>query len=158
MTASVNPAATTPTIARTGETLRFGGALLRGGIAALWPQVPAALDGVTRIDLTAVGGYNLRNSKGMIAWGRLGYHYDVFSVADVTNLTNNTAKLPSESLSGLTLGASMTAPTITPKIGALIASCAFMHITVRVRYRGGGSPNAEVLYRSYPTRYRCDLR
>lgn len=54
MTASVNPAATTPTIARTGETLRFGGALLRGDIAALWPQVPAALDGVTRIDLTAV--------------------------------------------------------------------------------------------------------
>ena len=54
MTASVNPAATTPTIARTGETLRFGGALLRGGIATLWPQVPTALDGVQRIDLTAV--------------------------------------------------------------------------------------------------------
>ncbi len=60
MTASVQPASpssgisSTATIARTGETLRFGGALLRGGIAALWPQVPAALDGVQRIDLTAV--------------------------------------------------------------------------------------------------------
>lgn len=50
MTASAQPA----TIARTGETLRFGGALLRGGIAALWPQVPTVLDGVRRIDLTAV--------------------------------------------------------------------------------------------------------
>ncbi len=59
MTAAPQPAttpATAPpaTIARTGETLRFGGALLRGAIAALWPQVPAALDGVQRFDLTAV--------------------------------------------------------------------------------------------------------
>lgn len=50
MTAAPPPA----TIACTGETLRFGGALLRGGIAALWPQVPTALDGVQRFDLTAV--------------------------------------------------------------------------------------------------------
>lgn len=60
MTASAQPASPSSgvagpaTIARNGETLRFGGALLRGGIAALWPQVPVALDGVTRIDLTAV--------------------------------------------------------------------------------------------------------
>lgn len=50
----MNVAAITPAIARTGETLRFDGALLRGGIAAVWPQVPAALDGVRRFDLTAV--------------------------------------------------------------------------------------------------------
>lgn len=47
-------ATTTATIARTGETLRFAGALLRGGIAGLWPQVPATLDGVQRFDLTSV--------------------------------------------------------------------------------------------------------
>lgn len=47
-------AVTMPSIARTGETLRFDGALLRNGIAALWPRVPAALDGVRRFDLTAV--------------------------------------------------------------------------------------------------------
>jgi phospholipid transport system transporter-binding protein len=42
------------TITRTGETLRFDGALLRGGIAALWPRITPALDGVRRFDLTAV--------------------------------------------------------------------------------------------------------
>jgi phospholipid transport system transporter-binding protein len=46
--------ATAPAIARNGETLRFDGALLREGIAGLWPQVPAALDGVRRFDLNAV--------------------------------------------------------------------------------------------------------
>ena len=50
MTAPAKPT----TIALTGETLRFDGALLRGGIAALWAQVPAKLDGVRRFDLTAV--------------------------------------------------------------------------------------------------------
>ena len=54
MTAAAQPATTPATIARTGETLRFGGALLRSGIATLWPQVPVALDGVQRFDLTAV--------------------------------------------------------------------------------------------------------
>lgn len=39
---------------RAGETLRFTGGLLRGGVAALWPQALAQLDGVRRLDLTAV--------------------------------------------------------------------------------------------------------
>lgn len=39
---------------RAGEILRFTGALLRGDIAALWPQVSTLLDGTRRIDLTAV--------------------------------------------------------------------------------------------------------
>ena len=50
----MNVAATTPAIVRTGETLRFDGALLRGDIAALWPLAPIALDGVRCFDLTAV--------------------------------------------------------------------------------------------------------
>ncbi len=56
MTASAQPAsaANLATITRAGETLRFGGALLRSAIAPLWPQVPTALDGVQRFDLTAV--------------------------------------------------------------------------------------------------------
>ncbi len=53
MTAA-SPTSGGPTLTRSGDTLRFDGALLRGGIAALWPQVPGALDGVQRIDLTAV--------------------------------------------------------------------------------------------------------
>jgi phospholipid transport system transporter-binding protein len=50
----VTPAAALATIARTGETLRFSGPLLREGIAALWSRLPAALEGVRRFDLTSV--------------------------------------------------------------------------------------------------------
>ncbi|MCA1713970.1 MAG: STAS domain-containing protein [Gammaproteobacteria bacterium] len=41
-------------VERAGETLRFTGALLRSSVAPLWPQVLAQLDGVRRLDLTAV--------------------------------------------------------------------------------------------------------
>lgn len=41
-------------VTRAGETLRFTGALLRGEVAALWPQVLTQLDGARRFDLTAV--------------------------------------------------------------------------------------------------------
>ena len=41
-------------VERAGGTLRFTGALLRGAIGPLWPQVLAQLDGVRRLDLTAV--------------------------------------------------------------------------------------------------------
>ncbi len=41
-------------VERAGEALRFTGALLRGDVAALWPQALAQLNGLRRIDLTAV--------------------------------------------------------------------------------------------------------
>jgi uncharacterized protein YgiM (DUF1202 family) len=112
------------------------------------------------VDLTAIGGYNLRNSKGMVAWGRLGYHYDVFAVADVTNLDNNTAKLPSESLSGLTLGAALTAPTITPKIGALVAIDALVagSRAQTKNLEDGASPSAFGLWFGLGGNYRLSRR
>jgi len=41
-------------VRRDGDALVFTGALLRGDIAALWPQAAKAFDGVQRIDLGAV--------------------------------------------------------------------------------------------------------
>lgn len=49
-------AADAASVALAGGTLRFTGALRRDAIAALWARLPAALDGVHRIDLTAVDG------------------------------------------------------------------------------------------------------
>lgn len=108
------------------------------------------------IDLRAAGGYNLKNSLGMVAWGRLGYHYDVFSVGDVANLANNTAKLPSESLSGVALGAALTAPTITKTIGAQ-ASVDALVVGSRAQTKGledGASPSAFAMWLSLGGTYQ----
>jgi SH3-like domain-containing protein len=108
------------------------------------------------IDLRAVGGYNLKNSYGMVAWGRLGYHYDAFIVADVTNLANNTARLPSESLSGVALGAALTAPTITKKIGAQVAFDALVagSRSQTKNLEDGNSPSAFALWTSLGGTYQ----
>src|SRR5262249_49491758 len=50
------------------------------------------------VNIRALGGYDLHNKRGMVAWGRLGYHYRSFQVADVGDPTKNTALLPSEIL------------------------------------------------------------
>ena len=47
------PAAEPATVARSGDTLRFSGALLREAVGALWKQA-GPVDGVRHIDLTAV--------------------------------------------------------------------------------------------------------
>jgi SH3-like domain-containing protein len=69
------------------------------------------------VDARVLGGYNLRNRAGMVIWGRLGFHYDMFSVADVSNLEKNKAKIPSENLSGATAGLSFTAPRLFKEFG-----------------------------------------
>ena len=48
------PAAEPATVARSGDTLRFSGALLREAVGALWKQAGTDVDGVRHIDLTAV--------------------------------------------------------------------------------------------------------
>jgi uncharacterized protein YgiM (DUF1202 family) len=112
------------------------------------------------VDLSAVGGYNLRNNLGMIVWGRLGYHYDVFNVANVTDLTQNTAKLPSESLSGITAGLSLTVPMLTKKIGAMAAFDALVTGT-RAQTKNledGASPSATGLWLLLGGNYRLSGR
>ena len=42
------------TVRQDGDTLAFGGALERAAIAALWPQLRSAGNGVRRLDLGAV--------------------------------------------------------------------------------------------------------
>lgn len=50
----MNTGSTASTIALDGETLRFGGALVRDAVASLWARAPGRLGDVTRIDLTSV--------------------------------------------------------------------------------------------------------
>lgn len=111
-------------------------------------------------DLTGVGGYNLRNSYGMVVWGRLGFHYDMFNVAAVTDLTSNTAKLPSESLAGLTAGLALTAPTVTKKIGAVVAFDALVagSRSQTKNLEDGASPSATALWLLVGGNYRLSGR
>jgi phospholipid transport system transporter-binding protein len=47
-------AAAAASVVRDGDTLRFGGALLRDGIAALWRALPGTVDGIRALDLSGV--------------------------------------------------------------------------------------------------------
>jgi uncharacterized protein YgiM (DUF1202 family) len=69
------------------------------------------------LNLRAMVGYDLQSPSGTIVLGRLGYHYDSFQVANVEDTTRNTAKLPSQILSGPTLGAALTMPRFSKTIG-----------------------------------------
>jgi SH3-like domain-containing protein len=65
------------------------------------------------IDARLLGGYDFHKPNGMTAWGRLGYHYGVFSVSNLNNL----AKLPAETFKGPTFGAALRIPRLARKIG-----------------------------------------
>lgn len=72
-------------------------------------------------DVRALGGYRIGGSLGLSAWARFGYHYDMFSVADVGDFTKNGARIPSERLSGGTAGAAFVMDRLTSKLGASVA-------------------------------------
>jgi len=74
------------------------------------------------IDLRAKAGYDLHKSNGMTLWARLGYHYEMFKVDNVSDLTKNLAHLPSEILSGPTIGVAVEIPKLTRKIGGVVAA------------------------------------
>lgn len=74
MPASTDGAAS---VVRAGETLRFTGALLRGEVAALWPQILTRLDGARRFDLTALERID---SAGLALLGELAERVDALII------------------------------------------------------------------------------
>ena len=69
------------------------------------------------LNLRALAGYDMQKPSGMIVFGRLGYHYESFQVSDFADLTKNTAKIPSQIISGPILGAALAIPRFTKEIG-----------------------------------------
>lgn len=67
------------------------------------------------VDVRGMAGYKLDAKKGLTLGARVGYHR-----ASVTVQDSMTVKLPSERLSGFTLGAGLDAPILTPKIGVRV--------------------------------------
>ncbi len=68
------------------------------------------------LNLRALAGYDLDNQRGMIAFGRLGYHYESFQVSDVAS-PMNTAKIPNQIIQGPTIGAGLAIPRLTSSLG-----------------------------------------
>jgi len=68
-------------------------------------------------NLTAKAGYKLNNKSGMVFFARAGYYYAMTDVNEVQDLDKNIARLPSEVLQGITVGASIEAPKFGDKIG-----------------------------------------
>lgn len=80
---------------------------------------PSRTTGFTihNVNVRGVFGYDLKKKSGAILFGRLGYHYEAFRVDNVTDLTKNNAKLPSENISGPMLGVALAIPMLTNKLG-----------------------------------------
>lgn len=108
---------------RLGLDLAYAGGKAQPGIRYTDGAVSADIGFVTHdVDARAKIGYDWHKASGMVAWGRLGYHYGMFKVADVGDFTKNLAKLPSEILSGPTAGLALEIPRLTPKLGAIASA------------------------------------
>lgn len=109
------------------------------------------------LNLRAVGGYDLQKKNGMIVFGRLGLHYDSFQVADVTDLTKNTAKLPSQIITAPTLGGALSIPRLTKDIGLLVSLDVILlgaSVSQTKNLEDGTDPSAKALFLGGAVSYR----
>jgi SH3 domain-containing protein len=109
------------------------------------------------LNLRALGGYDLENKMGMIAFGRLGYHYDSFQVSNVNDLMQNTAKIPSQIIKGPTIGGGLMIPRLTDSLGLqagidLLLIGASLEQTKNLE--DGTGPGAKALYLGTALNYR----
>jgi len=108
-------------------------------------------------NLRALAGYDLDNKRGMIAFGRLGYHYDSFQVSSVTDFTQNTARIPNQIVQGPTIGAGLAIPRLTDSLG-LQASLDLLVIgaslTQTKNLEDGTGPGAKAVYLGSALNYR----
>jgi hypothetical protein len=101
---------------------------------------------IHNFNLRAVGLYDLKNKRGMMLLARVGLHYESFLVANVDNLTKNSAKLPSEVVKGPMLGVGISIPKITGKIGlrfSLDAMLVGASVTQTKNLEDGANPSAK---------------
>jgi hypothetical protein len=96
-----------------GGTLDYAGSKAVPGIS-----YDGSTTGVTfhDIDLRAMGGYDLKNGKGMVVYARLGYHYENMAIANVGDPTKNTAMIPSEIFSAPVIGAALDVMRLSDKL------------------------------------------
>lgn len=108
-------------------------------------------------NLRALGGYDLQNKYAMVAFARLGFHYDSFQVSDVANFSTNTAKIPNQIIEGPTLGGGLAIPRLTSTLG-IEASLDLMLLGASVQQtknlEDGTGPGAKAVYFGGVLNYR----
>ena len=125
-----------------------------GGGVAYDPDGPdpmAAVNiGITlhNVNVRALAGLDLKKKSGMALFGRLGYRYQGFLITDVANFTANPAKLPSEVVKAPTLGAALSIPRLTEKIGIKFSLDAILFaasVKQTVGLEDGGAPSTKAI-------------
>lgn len=115
--------------------------------------------GITLHDLNvrAIAGYDLKKKSGMMVMGRLGLKYSSFQVGNVTNLDENTAKLPSEIFYGPAIGVGLGLPRLTEKIGARLSLDTMLFgtkLTQTKNLEDGANPKAKAVCLGLGMTYR----
>jgi len=106
-----------------GADARYTGTRASPGIRYVDAMGNAADIGFTQheVSVGASAGYNMHNKYGAVIYARAGYYYSKLGIENVSDFTKNTAYLPSEILSGITVGGRVELPRVTPKIGLFIS-------------------------------------
>lgn len=73
------------------------------------------------INVRAVGGIDLKKKSGLSIFGRLGYRYQSYVVANYADPVKNPARIPQEIVKAPTIGVAMLMPTLTNKIGLRVS-------------------------------------
>lgn len=122
-------------LSTSAATIALGGAYLRpykkayivGGELAI--DIAKAIPGVKvdamnttgitvyNVNARATFGKDFHRKSGMAVFGRLGFRFYSYQIGNATDLTKNTANLPSEIVKAPTLGAALALPKLTNKIG-----------------------------------------
>ena len=89
-----------------------------------------------QFDLGARAGYALGGKLGMVASGRLGFHYDNLRIDEVRNFDSNLARLPSEVLRGVTVGALLDVPRLGARWSARVGLDALPLLARRTQTAG----------------------
>ncbi|HEX3473709.1 MAG TPA: SH3 domain-containing protein [Kofleriaceae bacterium] len=108
-------------------------------------------------NLRALGGYDLEDKRGMIAFGRLGYHYDSFQVDNVNDFTQNTARIPSQIIKGPTIGGGLAIPRLTDSLGLQAGLDLLLigaSLTQTKNLEDGTGPGAKAIYLGTALNYR----
>jgi hypothetical protein len=112
--------------------------------------MPGVNIGVTihNVNVRGLVGVDLKKKNGMALFGRLGYRYQGFLITDVANMAANPAKLPSEVVKAPTLGAALSIPRLTDKIGMRISLDAIVFgssVKQTVGLEDGSAPAAKAV-------------
>lgn len=121
--------------------------------------MPSSTTGFTihNVNARAVAGLDLKRKSGAMLFGRLGYHYEAFRVDNVTNLTKNSARLPQENISGPMIGAALSLPLLTQKVGARISLDAMLvggSVTQTKNLEDGANPTVKKIVFGVGATYR----